>query len=45
MKVSLRQNRLEESEIPKQVHSFISIAEEKHFHKKNALVRSRFEKS
>jgi len=31
----------EERQIPKQIHSFINIAYEKHFHKKN----SRFEKS
>ena len=43
-KASLRQNQFEERQIPKQIHSVINTVEAKHFHKKNALVSTRFEK-
>ena len=43
--LSLRWNWFEDRQIPRQIHSFLNIAWEKHFHKKKALVSSRFEKS
>ena len=42
-KVRLTQTGLKK-DILKQIHSFINIAQEKHFYKKNALVISRSEK-